>query len=209
MDEINFYCISNKPAQYHELAQSLPNFKVEYFDGHGYSSYSKLFNDAVDKAEKEIVIITGDKARPTEDQVNKGLGLLKSHRFGSVQMACLGFVIFYRDLISKIGYMDERFGGGGREHGDFLLRHKEADIAYYESREVKYNYDGNHSWATGSHDLLNSKWEMTSEYDRRKLPEIDFGRKLKTTQPVDFAKYKDSIILTGNTELYNRKFYHD
>jgi hypothetical protein len=45
--------------------------KIEYFDGTGYTSFSKLVNACVEQSPTETVIIMSDKVLPTDADVKK------------------------------------------------------------------------------------------------------------------------------------------
>jgi len=206
MQEFDLIIPSNKPDKAKRIVDSL-SCASRIFDGTRYPSYAKLWNDCVRSSKNEIIIICGDKASPKDSDVESLVRLVKSG-FGSVQMHCLGFHGFYKDLVNWIGWMDERFQGGGGEHPDFLLRHKEADVAYYESLEVQYERSEG-TWNKGNtYDFFHRKWisprnEGELDYDERVLEEQDSSG--IDCVPREFQLYAKSVILTGNCSLLGRR----
>jgi len=163
-----------------------------------------LWNDCVSSTTTNIVIICGDKARPTIENINKGIDLIEQG-YGSVQMFSMGFCVLHKSLINKIGWMDERINSGYQHH-DFMLRHKYYDIAYYESSEIDYvNLPSSPHFWSGDNGFYNKKWkEVRYEYNKRLLDDIDYAHPLIYDEEVDFMIYKDTVILTGNDEIYHR-----
>lgn len=205
-NELDFVIPTNSAPRAQGVARSI-SCDVRIFNGTGYPSYAKLWNDCVRSSTKEIVLICGDKAHPTDRDLDKMLQLLRVG-FGSVQLYCLGIHCFYKDLINQIGWMDERFSGGGGEHPDFLLRHKEANIAYYESLEVEYDLRPTTWKSEESYVFLHQKWrtpriEGELDYDQRLLPEVP-GPRIQCASRA-FLPYYKSVILTGNQSLYHRE----
>jgi hypothetical protein len=198
--------LSNKPEKFYKKIGSID---INYVDGSNKNSYSQLINEAIESSPTEHFITLGDKAKPNEDHVFKCLDLLYSG-FASAQMYCLGFVGWHKELFRRIGMFDERYIGGGLEHPDMLIRMKEANIAYYESLEVPYD-SANGSWSKSGQQESHfyNKW-ISSSYEKRLLPEEKTCYSLgEGDSQIKFKPYKESIILTGNLELYNREFIYE
>jgi hypothetical protein len=203
-----FVVASDKPHKVQVIRESLPDINVVHFDGTGKRTWSNMWNDCIQEVPTELVVYCQDKATPTMDHVVKGLALVEEG-FGSVQMYCMGFVVFHKHLLDRIGWMDERMAGAGA-HCDFLIRHKEADIAYYESNEVPYE-QSHTTWRTTTK-FLHKKWVTPGgprgkriNYEQRLLPDQEMPY-VTEASPKEFLPYADSRILTGNTKLYNRRF---
>ena len=62
--------------------------------------------------------------------INDGYGLVALYRFA--------FFGFFKELIRRIGFMDERYIGGGYEDCDFLRRLIEHNISYIEEESIEY-----------------------------------------------------------------------
>ncbi len=196
MNDYTCYVISNKPHLFPAIEKSMDPIQVQYFDGTGYTSFSKLVNACVEAAPTETVIIMSDKVLPTESDVTKTLVLIEQG-YGLVGLYRFGFFGFKKQLMRQIGMMDERFVGGGYEDDDMYIRLKEANISMYVTEEVAYTKSAS-SW---SYDLSRlhfmNKWVDTesSLYDplakpssaviKRKINEenlnYDLGRNVSTT----------------------------
>ena len=77
MNDYTCYVISNKPHLFPAIEKSMDPIQVQYFDGTGYTSFSKLVNACVEAAPTETVIIMSDKVLPTESDVTKTLVLIE------------------------------------------------------------------------------------------------------------------------------------
>lgn len=106
-----------------------------YLLNRGYPSFSKLINDCILKCPEEVVIICNDKARPTALDEFRTVELL-GEGFGFVALHNFRHFGFRKDLIRRIGFVDERYEGGEYEDFDFLRRIQENDIAVYMSKEI-------------------------------------------------------------------------
>ena len=189
------YVISNKPQLFAGIEKSILPEKVNYFDGTGYPSFSKLVNECTAKADNEIVIMMSDKMLPTAANVQKAVSLI-NQGYGLVGLYRFGFFGFKKQLMRQIGMMDERFVGGGYEDDDFYIRLKEANIAMYITEEVEYsksrsswNYDRSRihflqKWIDTENPNYNPDAKASSEFVKRKLPEevsnYDLGPSIDT-----------------------------
>ena len=133
----SIHLISNKPHLFSAIEKSIAPENVNYFDGTGYPSFSKLVNACTAAANTEIVIILSDKVLPKAEHVNKVITLLEKG-YGFVGLYRFAFFAFKKELFRQIGPMDERFVGGGYEDDDFYIRLKEANIAMYVTEELEY-----------------------------------------------------------------------
>ena len=133
----SIHLISNKPHLFSAIEKSIAPENVNYFDGTGYPSFSKLVNACTAAANTEIVIILSDKVLPKAEHVNKVITLLEKG-YGFVGLYRFAFFAFKKELFRQIGPMDERFVGGGYEDDDFYIILKEANIAMYVTEELEY-----------------------------------------------------------------------
>jgi hypothetical protein len=157
MTPYNIFLISNNLDALSDIECSISPEHINYFDGTGYESFSKLVNSCVASSLTETVIIASTKVRPTQSDVQKILSLL-NEGYGFVGLYRFAFFGLNKELFRRIGMMDERFLHGGYEDDDFYLRLREANIAMYVTEEVKY-FAGKSSW---KHDVGRSvyskKW---------------------------------------------------
>jgi len=196
------------PSYRFELAKEAQNtlfpYEAKIYDGTGYESFSKLINHCIKNSENEIIIIVSDKVRATPELINKTIKLL-NEGYGLVGLWRFAFFGFKKDLIRKIGWFDERFIGGGYEDNDFILRMKEANIAYYATEEAPYNFIPT-SWSySQSRDFYYKKWNVSNfpDYIIRTLNEeiYDYKIKEKTIQ-TEFLQFKDSITCKYSDEKW-------
>lgn len=165
------FLISNEQASYNELQKSISPEHLNYFDGTGYPSFSKLVNDCISSANTEIVIIMSDKVRPTSLHIKKMLHLI-NQGYGIVGLYRYAFFGLKKELLRKIGMFDERYIGGGFEDYDMTVRLIESNIAMYITEEVtylprqsKWNYELSYPfWCT--------KWKHHWNPELSKIPEI-------------------------------------
>ncbi len=208
--DINIWIPSNRP-QLAEISKSLIlPYQSKIYDGSGYESFTKLMNECIDKSENEIIIISSDKARANYTHIDKIIDLL-NQGFGLVGLYRLGFFGFKKDLIRKIGFFDERYIGGGYEDNDFIIRMKEADIAYYESEEIPFVY----IYTTWNYDKPNSiakrhfenKWIKNIPISiTRTLPEEKYKYNIGEYKNTHFLNFSKSIMMKyANTDWINMK----
>lgn len=192
MKNVNIWIPSNRPHLANEAKKSLEPYEAKIFDGSNYPSFAKLINDCIMNSEHEIMIFSNDKARGTPEHLEKILKLLDDG-YGLVGLYNFGFFGFKKDLIRKVGFLDERFVGGGYEDTDFVARLKEADIAFYYTMEVPYIQippSWKINWAQPN--SLNkihffNKW--IEFRDRGQI--VDYKRKLpEETYPYDLGEFQ-------------------
>ena len=180
-----------------------------------YPSFSKVVNEAICKATNEIVIICSYKARPTPSDVQRLLSLL-DEGYGFVGLYRFGFFGFRKDLIHRIGFMDERFLGGGYEDNDFMQRVIEADIAYYDAENIQFIQRPSSwtqrppNWSCQSGDsytklFFEKKWVLTDTTIQRCIDEEKYNYNLncKVTDVV-YKKRTESISLCS--KITNNNF---
>lgn len=207
------YVISNKPHLFPAIEKSMNPMRVQYFDGTGYPSFSKLVNACVEQAPTETVIIMSDKVLPTEADVKKTLALIEQGH-GLVGLYRFGFFGFKKQLMRRIGMMDERFVGGGYEDDDMYIRLKEANISMYVTEEVQYTKSVS-SW---NYDLSRihfmNKWIDTEspEYDpmakpsaaaiKRKISEETLDYDLGKEVPTTFLTWEHTVAQPSKSRKY-------
>lgn len=133
------YLIDTDRTYFDEIQESLMPDTLNFFDGNGYSSFSKLVNACVASCPTETVLITNYKARPTPEHVHKTLRLLNSG-YAFVGLGKFKFFGLKKELFRRIGMLDERYVGGGHEDYDFIVRLIENNLALYMTEEVPINH---------------------------------------------------------------------
>jgi len=144
-----------------------------------YVSYSKMVNTAISDSKTDVVVLINDKVLPNSGELKKIISLLDAG-FGYVGMYSIGFCGLSKSLIKKIGWLDERYLGGGYEDDDFILRLKLKDIAIYDSIESNYNYMSKPSKLSVDVPLSKSephfinKWKFNEESIEKLLKEEEY-----------------------------------
>lgn len=153
------------------VINSLSGLDVKILIGKNYPSFSKLVNTVIANSEEEIVIFCSHKVRPTKTDVLRILELLNKG-YGLVGLYRLAFFGIKKELIRRIGFMDERFMGKGYGDNDFVIRLMEANIAYYESESVMYE-EGPSTWNYNmTKPFFEAKWHSINGQLCRRKPEL-------------------------------------
>jgi hypothetical protein len=207
MKDYTCYVISNKPELFNEIKQDIAPEELHYFDGTGYTSFSKLVNDCVANCPTEIVIIMSDKVRPTKENVNRAVELIKQGH-GLVALYRFAFFGFKKELFRKIGMMDERYIGGGYEDDDYYIRLKEANISMHVTEEVFYkrsfsswNYSKSKihftsKWMDTTHPEWHADAKRSPAFVKRALDEMPYSEMydLGPSVPATFLNWDKSFI---------------
>lgn len=181
------YLISNQPNVFLEMHQSIQPERLNYFDGAGFPSFSKLVNTCVASCPYETVIIMSDKIKPKASDVGKILTLL-DQGYAFVALYRFAFFGFRKQLMRQIGMMDERYNGGWYEDDDFYIRLVESNMPIYITHEAAYT-KGASRWKHPSiHDHFAKKWvfDPASNTLTRAMPEEQYAYNLGPDVPVNF-----------------------
>jgi len=210
--EQNFNIIipSNRLEMAKETQKCLSEFDSKIFSGSNYPSFSKLINDCILSADKEIIIIANDKVRPESFHIKKILFLLNKG-FGLVGLYHFGFFGFTKNLIRKIGFFDERFIGGGQEDRDFGRRLIEHDIAVYLSHETPY-VTMKSSWRGDlAESFYNKKWFEDGTRIRRLLEEEIYDYDLGPINGEShWMSFNDSMMIKTSLPSHKKlQFFND
>ena len=164
-----------------------------YKNGHGYPSFSKLINDCVVECPTELVIICNDKSRPKNEDIRRVLHLL-NEGYGFVGLYAWGFFGLKKELFRRVGFMDERFIGGGYEDCDYMRRMLECDIAMYNVFDIEYKEIGS-SWDK-SHTLqhYNKKWINGDGFISRLITEEEYDYNLGESNNTNFLSWSNSVL---------------
>lgn len=155
--EYTLLLIDTNTDYFEIIQQGLGDEKLTFFNGTGYSSFSKLVNAAIESAPTEIVFIVSYKARPTAEHVRKTLELL-DQGYGLVGLHEFRFFAFKKQLFREIGLFDERYVSGGFEDDDIKHRLIEHDIAFYLTTECPAIWQASR-WDYGPSEIYhNDKW---------------------------------------------------
>lgn len=187
------------------VVKSLHPLKTYIVEGDGYPSFSKLVNDCICACPTEIIIFCSHKVRPTPQDIERllkliddGHGLATLYRFG-----CFGFK---KELIRRVGFMDERYLIGGWEDDDFMIRLKEANISFYQDESIEY-IAGDSTWQHPkdkpfvSQQHFKTKWDRDGKLHKMKRmmeePTMPDKSGLGEAQPnVQFKQWSESKIMS-------------
>ena len=201
--------ISNRPHFYQEIIKLVP--EATYFDGTNYPSYAKLVNDAVKASPTEIVIIMGDKVRPTQDHIKKMISLI-CQGYAFVSLYNFALFGFKKELIRQIGYFDERFIGGGFEDVDFRLRMAEANVPTYIHMEVPYNSIYTTWKYEKTKKIFFEKWTIVEPYAIKNYPDVVYDGLLGPPRNNIWYNtnltFADSNIYSGPSSWDSPKLLH-
>lgn len=212
MKEINMYDIwipSCRPELAEETKKHFFPYDAVIFDGSGYESFSKLINHCIVRSTNEIVIIISDKVRGKPEDIVRMLGLINSG-YGMVCLSIFCFFGFKKDLIRKIGWMDERYLAGGWEDADYLRRMKEANIGFYYEKEVpvvKLQSSWGYCKPNGSEIDIKSPARKHYLDKWGEIDKISFTRNMEEeTYTYNIGKYQGSSFLDFSETVYHKKY---
>lgn len=189
---------SHRPELAEEARLSMSPIQPIMFINSGYPSFSKLINDCILRARKEIVIICNDKARPSALDEFRTVELL-GQGFGFVGMHNFRHFGFHKDLIRRIGFFDERYEGGEFEDFDFLRRIQESDIAVYMSKEIPC-VELACSWNSQKTYAFNHlKWKECGTHTVRVLDDEPRKYDLGSSKGTVWKPYKESVLKNEHT----------
>lgn len=192
----SLYVISNKAHLFEPIVKSLSPERVSYFDGTGYPSFSKLVNSCVARCPTETIIIMSDKVLPTSEDVKKTISLLEQG-FAFVALYRFAFFGFKKELMRRIGMMDENYIGGGYEDEDFYMRLIERNLSMYVTHEVKY-VAGDSGWKyEKARDYHFQKWRYSWEESKlqRRLSDPKLNYNLGPSIATEFLSGDHSYVL--------------
>jgi hypothetical protein len=192
-EDYSIHIISCKPEKFPAIQNSLLPEQINYFDGTGYESFSRLVNQCVVSANTEIVIIISDRVMPTAEHVQKALDLI-DQGYGFVALYRFAFFAFRKELMRRIGMMDERYVGGGYEDNDYYLRLIEAGISFYITEEVPYK-SGPTTWPyTVTRSWHAAKWGagINMGVIHRSISEETYAYDLGPSMPTNFLPFDKS-----------------
>lgn len=162
-----------------------------YKNGKNYPSFSKLINDCVIECPTEIIIICNDKARPKKEDIEKMLKLINDG-YGFVGLYAWGFFGFKKELFRRVGFLDERFIGGGYEDCDYMRRMLESNVSMYNVFEIEYQEIGSSWTRTITH--YNNKWIHGDGFIKRLIAEEEYNYDLGEETNSDFLPWSESVL---------------
>lgn len=137
MEDVDIVVPTHRPGLFAELAFAIAPAAPRLLPGDSARSLAALFNACIETSPCETVIVACDKTRARYGDVEFALRLL-DERFGLVALHGFRFFAARKDLFRAIGLFDETFEGGSFSDSDLLFRMAEANIAYFENRQVPF-----------------------------------------------------------------------
>ena len=203
----NIWIPSNRPELAKETKKCFLPYEVNIYDGFGYKSFSKLINHCIINSVNETVIIISDKVRGNSKDIDKMLKLL-DEGYGMVCLYLFAFFGFKKDLIRKVGWLDERFIGGGWEDADYVRRMKESNIGFYYEKEIpilKMKTSWDYCDSSGNSIDLNSPARL--HYLNKWNEGVSITRNIKEEIYLyDIGDYQKSIFLDFSKTIYHKEF---
>jgi len=129
-----------------ELTRISSRYQIERWYRHDrnpgkYTSFSQMVNDAIDDTDSEFMIFCNPKTNFISDDVEIIIDKL-SNGYCFASVVNFGFFGFSKELIRRIGMMDENFIDGEYEDFDFIIRLNHFGKAiYWAHDENKYEAD--------------------------------------------------------------------
>lgn len=150
-------------------------------------------NDCIVHCPQETVVVCSDKVAPSPDHIARMVTLL-NEGYAFVGFYFFACVAFTKQLVRQIGFFDERFIGGECEDADYVVRLREADLAFYFTKEVPYSPISS-SWDNSlSKQHFMQKWGTIHMAEAvRQMPEETYNYDLGPPQPRQFFPSSCSI----------------
>ena len=130
---------------------------------YAYPSYSQLMNHTIATSPTEFMLMVNDRTIPTVAGAEKMIQHMRSG-FALSMLYNVGYMMFSKSLIRRIGWWDERFKLGGWEDRDFIMRTCMADLAIYESQEVEYDQSWKSPLQVIGHNCTQSEPHFRKKY---------------------------------------------
>lgn len=113
------------------------------FDLNG-DGFAKTVNKGIQRARGDFIAIVNDDTKmlngSIKDMCHKG-SLVRPRLIGG-ELAKFAFVVIDREVLNKVGLMDERFEVGYYEDDEFLLRCKKAGVRFISDPTPVWHYGG-------------------------------------------------------------------
>jgi len=162
--------IEDIQRQEYELTKLSDKFQIERWyrkdrNPSKYVSFSQMINDAIDDTDSEFMIFCNPKTKFVSEDIEFILEKLSNgYRFASV--VGFGFFGFPKELIRRIGMLDEKFIGAEFEDDDFVIRMSHFKKAvWYGCDYSKYDlyYSKSENLKHISYSIFNRKYKIVDK----------------------------------------------
>jgi hypothetical protein len=196
-----------------ELTKLSSKYQIERWYRHDrnpgkYSSFSQMVNDAIDDTDSEFMIFCNPKTHFNSRDIELILEKLSNgYCFSSV--VSFGFFGTSKELIRRIGMMDERFLGGEWEDDDFSIRlnhfGKASSIWYdyekYEGGNVSRSVNLRHI----TQSIFDQKYQIHGDrilIDRNFFQHKKISKRHRKTKKHIYESWMDSEHSNGNGKMF-------
>lgn len=159
-----------------------------------YLSFSQMINDAIDDTDSEFMIFCNPKTNFRLEDIEFILNKL-SNGYCFASVVSFGFFGFSKELIRRIGMLDERFIGGEFEDNDFAIRLKYFGKAVwwgYDNEKYNFYLSQSKNLKHISHSIFYQKYKINYE-----SKVISINKDLFTHKKIS-KRHRDS-----NLQIYN------
>jgi hypothetical protein len=166
-----------------EVAKLSSRYQIERWYRHDrnpgkYTSFSQMTNDAIDDTDSEFMIFCNPKTKFSSEDIEFILDKL-SNGYCFASVVSFGFFGFSKELIRRIGMLDERFIGGECEDDDFSIR---------------LNHFGKASWWGYNYDKYENNFSRS--VNLRHITQSIFAQKYQVLE--------DSILINENFYIHKK-----
>lgn len=179
-------------------------------DGTNVKCYSAMINECLAEcADEDIIVICADRMRPKGEEdlfrminlINEGYGFVGLYRFG--------FYALHMDAVRRVGPLDERYIKGTYEDGDYMRRFMEADIAFYETEDIRVvdilsNFNPSNTQLAINH--FKNKWDHIDGTCIRLLKEEKYNYNFGEDSGKVFLPWDRSVVFKHSENFKNFKF---
>jgi hypothetical protein len=162
--------IEDIQRQEHELTKLSDKFQIERWyrkdrNPSKYVSFSQMINDAIDDTDSEFMIFCNPKTKFVSEDIEFILEKL-SNGYCFASVVGFGFFGFPKELIRRIGMLDEKFIGAEFEDDDFVIRMSHFKKAvWYGCDYSKYDlyYSKSENLKHISYSIFNRKYKIVDK----------------------------------------------
>lgn len=179
------------------------NPRVKYVKNIEEKHYTKVFNQCIKECDSEYIFYNAWKVKPEKEEFLYAISKL-NEGYGFVDLfPCLVSSVFSKHLISKIGFLDERYSHSNEVDWDFICTLKHYDISYHGEKKTKLNKwitmqaGSNSNGRYDNYHKFSVKWKNTEFGFKRLIQEKNYKDKniyKNVFNERNYLPFKDSVI---------------